>query len=294
MAEQPGWLGTATLVFSRRGRGTVHQGGATAPLKLQRGYDHGDGRWQLPLLHTAGGLVGGDQLAVDVRAGAGSQALITTVAAQKIYGSVGRSRQVPEGRWSRQSLHMHLAEAADLEWMPQETILFDAGLFEQHCLVELARDAVWLGVEVVRLGCTAAGQRLNRGEWRSRLEVWRGEHPLLIDPQRLSAEGRDCPHGMDTEPVYGALVWAGVQLPDGALLERCRSDRRGLAGTMVCDAIGEAGHAGLICRYRGPSTVAARFWFARVWARLRAFRQLPPPALPRVWPFQENPLLGAS
>jgi urease accessory protein len=47
---------------------------------------------------------------------------------------------------------------------------------------------------------------------------------------------------------------------------------------------------GLVARYRGPSTQAARFWFTRIWARIRAERGLAAPVLPRVWPFQEQPL----
>jgi urease accessory protein len=48
----------------------------------------------------------------------------------------------------------------------------------------------------------------------------------------------------------------------------------------------------LIARYRGPSSQAARFWFTRLWARIRALRGLPTPELPRVWPFQEQPLVS--
>jgi urease accessory protein len=47
---------------------------------------------------------------------------------------------------------------------------------------------------------------------------------------------------------------------------------------------------GLVARYRGPSSQAARHWFTRIWARIRAVRGLTAPQLPRVWPFQETPL----
>ena len=70
-----------------------------------------------------------------------------------------------------------------------------------------------------------------------------------------------------------------------ALLEQCRDARSGLDGTMACGALNQ----GLIARYRGSSTQAARFWFSRIWALLRQSQGLAPPALPRVWPFQEQP-----
>jgi urease accessory protein len=48
---------------------------------------------------------------------------------------------------------------------------------------------------------------------------------------------------------------------------------------------------GLVARYRGPSTTAARTWFTRLWAAIRRARGLSAPELPRCWPFQEEPLV---
>jgi len=80
------WHAEAWLVFQQGGSGTGFQGGATAPLKVQRAFRGEDGRCELPLLHTAGGLVGGDRLSLNLRLEAGSRALLTSVAAQKVYG----------------------------------------------------------------------------------------------------------------------------------------------------------------------------------------------------------------
>ena len=272
----------------------MHQGWATSPLKLQRAYPQAGGRCELPLLHTAGGLVGGDQLTVRAHLAPASQALLTSVAAQKVYGTVGRSRLVPQGQWARQSLHFSLEAGSDLEWLPQELVLFAGGLLEQNLTVELAPGASWLGMDVVRLGRSAAGETLGQGCWRSRLQVCRrgpeGRRWELVDPLEISGASLATEHGMAGQPVLGSLVWAAPQ-PLGAaalaqLLADCRSDRQGLEGDLACGALDQ----GLIARYRGPSSQAARFWFTRVWARIRAARGLSAPELPRVWPFQEHPL----
>lgn len=272
----------------------MHQGWATSPLKLQRAYPQAGGRCELPLLHTAGGLVGGDQLTVRAHLAPASQALLTSVAAQKVYGTVGRSRLVPQGQWARQSLHFSLEAGSDLEWLPQELVLFAGGLLEQNLTVELAPGASWLGMDVVRLGRSAAGETLGQGCWRSRLQVCRrgpeGRRWELVDPLEISGASLATEHGMAGQPVLGSLVWAAPQ-PLGAaalaqLLADCRSDRQGLEGDLACGALDQ----GLIARYRGPSSQAARFWFTRVWARIRAARGLSAPELPRVWPFQEQPL----
>jgi urease accessory protein len=294
------WHGAAELEFTARQGSlgeppvTVHQGWATSPLKLQRAYPQADGRCELPLLHTAGGLVGGDQLTLRAHLAPGSQALLTSVAAQKVYGTVGRSRLVPQGQWARQSLHFSLEAGSDLEWLPQELVLFAGGLLEQNLTVELAAGASWLGMDVVRLGRSAAGETLGQGCWRSRLQVCRrgpeDRRWELVDPLEISGASLAAEHGMAGQPVLGSLVWAAPQ-PLGAaalaqLLADCRSDRQGLEGDLACGALDQ----GLIARYRGPSSQAARFWFTRVWARIRAARGLSAPELPRVWPFQEQPL----
>ncbi|MFS6826774.1 urease accessory protein UreD [Cyanobium sp. ATX-6F1] len=275
------------MCFSRAdpGGATVHQGGATAPLKIQRAFRQQDGRCELPLLHTAGGLVGGDELAIEAQLGPRSQALITSVAAQKVYGTVGRSRITPKGTWARQRLQFDLAAGADLEWLPQELVLYAGALFEQHSRVELTAGASWLGAEVVRLGRSADGETLGSGSWRSSLEIRRAGSWSLVDRLALGGESLTDPHGLGGSPVFGSLVWAAPEPVSEALLEACRADRQGLEGAMACGRLDQ----GLVARYHGPSTQAARWWFTRLWARIRAERGLPPPELPRVWPFQESP-----
>ena len=273
---------------------TIHQGSANAPLKLQRAFHHGDGRCELPLLHTAGGLVGGDKLSVALALEANSRALLTSVAAQKVYGTVGRSRRMPEGSWALQELHGQVAEGADLEWLPQELVLYADGLYEQRAQVELGPGASYLGAEVVRLGRSAAGETLQAGCWRSSLAIRRqgpqGPRWELVDRLELGGEALQGQHGMAGQPVFGSLVWVAPEALAAealeALLAECRAARQGLEGEMACGALEQ----GLVARYRGPSSQGARFWFTRLWALTRRQRGLPPPQLPRVWPFQEQPL----
>ena len=289
------WHGQARLRFHRQDSGSTGlQGGATAPLKLQRTSRGDDGRCELPLLHTAGGLVGGDRLSLTVTLGPGSRALLTSVAAQKVYGSIGRSRRAPEGSWAEQRLDVRVEADADLEWLPQELVLFADGLFHQGTRVDLAPGASWLGAEVVRLGRTAAGEGLGAGRWRSDLEIRRLDAAgapaswELVDRLELGGEALAGEHGMGGAPVFGSLVWVApaplAPMAVERLLAEARSDRTGLVGAMACGALDQ----GLVARYRGPSSQAARLWFRRLWARIRAQRGLSAPTPPRVWPFQEE------
>ncbi len=173
------WHGTCNLQFFAGSSGSQHQGGCTAPLKLMRAERGENGRCELPLLHTAGGLVGGDQLSVNLGLRPGSRCLLTSVAAQKVYGSVGRSQLHPQGAWARQQVLAELDTETDLEWLPQELVLYADALFEQNLSVTLPMDGSFLSAEIVRLGRTAANETLGRGCWRSSLQI-----------QRQTAEGR--------------------------------------------------------------------------------------------------------
>jgi len=292
------WRGSASLRFELHRGHTRHQGGARSPLKLQRAFAQASGHCELPLLHTAGGLVGGDQLRIEASLGAGSRALLTSVAAQKVYGSIGRSRSHPAGRWAQQQLVFALDSGSDLEWLPQELVLYAGALYDQQATVELATDASFLAAEVVRLGRTAAGEGLEQGCWRSSLEIRRqgpsGPRFELVDRLELGGAALEGEHGLAGEPVFGSLVWAAPQPLAAealaALLAAARDARRGLEGAMACGALEQ----GLVARYRGGSSQAARFWFSRLWALIRAERGQAAPELPRVWPFQEQPLAALA
>ncbi|AII46499.1 MAG: urease accessory protein UreD [Synechococcus sp. BS301-5m-G54] len=289
------WHGHCRLQFTTNDGGrTRHQGGCRAPFKLLRAEAGDDGRCELPLLHTAGGLVGGDQLSIDLNLKAESRSLITSVAAQKVYGSVGRSRLNPDGAWSRQGVTCTLDDNSDLEWLPQEMVLYADALFHQSLRVCLPENASFLSAEIVRLGRTAAEERLNQGCWRSCLEIQRhgADSPRweLVDRLELGGSSlTDC-HGLAGAPVFGSLVWAAPKplSPEAIsmLLKDARDDRHGLIGTMRCSTLDQ----GLVARYIGPSSRDARFWFSRIWARTRALRGLALPRIPRVWPLQEQPL----
>ncbi len=299
--KQDFWHGDCVLRLIQRPssarhtkQSTFHQGGCTAPFKLMRGSNDGDGRLEIPLLHTAGGLVGGDLLSIKINGERGSSGLITTAAAQKVYGSIGLSTLYPKGKWAKQDCRFELNEKADLEWLPQELVLFGNGLFEQTMRVELCSDSSFLSTEIVRLGRTAAGEKLGEGIWRSRLEICRNidqqkKRWEFIDQLELGGRALSSDHGMSNNPVFGSLIWAAPSSVSKELLndlvQNALNARTGLDGHMSCSAIDH----GLSARFLGASSQAARFWFLRIWSETRYLRNLSRPTSLRVWPMQEDP-----
>ena len=103
--------------------------------------------------------------------------MITSAAASKIYRSSGLE--------SQQNIDIKLEAGANLEWLPQETIVFDGAIYRQNLRVELAPTARILLWEITRFGRSARGEKFASGEWRSHTEVWQQNSPLWIDRQLL-------------------------------------------------------------------------------------------------------------
>lgn len=282
-ADQKGWQGTLHLVFGRQGPKTcVLQAQTQAPLKVQRPfYPEGDRGCHSVIVHTAGGMVGGDRLQLELTAQPAAQALITTAAASKIYRSNGATAQ--------QHIKLAIAPAAWLEWLPQETIVFAGADYAQTLHIDLAPGGVWLGWEITRLGRTARGERFTTGHWRSRTEVWQAGQPLWIDRQWLPGQDTvwHSPHGLWNCPVVGSLAFLGPAV-DPEVVQHARDRWAEVAPPPSPNqAITEIGvsrlQSGLICRYRGHSTTLARQWFGAVWHLLRCQYGDRPACPPRVW-----------
>jgi urease accessory protein len=70
-------------------------------------------------LNTSGGIAGGDRLDSAFTLRTGARATIAAQAAERFY------RALPSGAASQVRTHIAVADGAAVEWLPQETILFD-------------------------------------------------------------------------------------------------------------------------------------------------------------------------
>ncbi|WP_430682968.1 urease accessory protein UreD [Leptolyngbya sp. AN02str] len=283
--EGQGWLGKLGLEFAwQDGKTLMQRCAVQAPLKVQRPfYPEGDTVCHVVSLHTAGGIVGGDRFRVEVQLHPEAQVLMTTAAAGKVYRSTG----IEAG----QELRIQVGEGACLEWLPQETIVFDGAMMRQQTRIDLAEGALWLGWEVLRLGRTARGERFDHGMWRSRTEVWQHGRPLWIDPQWIEGGSAtiDSLHGLANCPVVGSFAVLGQSVTP-ELVTKARE----LWQTMPSNATdaliehrAEVGvtrlMSGMLCRYRGHSTLEAKRWLALVWDLVRQEMLGRSPYRPRVW-----------
>ena len=226
------------------------------------------------MLHTAGGMVSGDRLNAKIHLGDRAQALLTTATAGKIYRSTGLQ--------THQTTHITVGKDARLEWLPQETIVFDGAWFRQEVRIDLDVGATALLWDVTRLGRTAHGERFTVGEWRSHSEVFRQGVPLWLDRQWLPASQLlwDSPHGLAGNCIVGTLAWVG-QAVSQEVVQEIRDLWQGSEGAIGVTRLNE----GLVCRYRGTSSHEVRTWFVAVWQRLRSIDEDVPNSweIPRIW-----------
>jgi urease accessory protein len=270
-APDSGWRARLDLRFARQGQRTVlagrrHEG----PLAVQRAfYPEADGTCHVYLLHPPGGLAGGDDLTVNAHAEAGTQVLLTTPAAGKVYRSAGAT--------SCQRQVLHAAEGARLEWLPQETIVFDGAQAELSTRVHLEPGAEFTGWEVLCLGRPAAGERFARGCCGTRLEVYRNGTPLLLERGRYAGGGEllAAHWGWAGYPVSATLFATAPPAAVEAARAAVTDWSEGRFGVTWLNGL-------LVARCLGPQADAARRALIQVWHVLRR-AQGRPVTLPRIW-----------
>jgi len=236
--------------------------------RLQRLYTQGSAkaivlagdRPEVVFLNTAGGLTGGDRMVFSLTSDRDTTA--TTQTAERAYRALSDtaridvSLQVPRGR---------------LDWLPQETILFDRSALRRRTRIALGAQAGCLMLEAVVLGRAAMGESLERFSFRDLREVTRAGRPVLVEPLRLNEDALAGP-----ATLAGARAFASL-----ALVAQGAEDALG----PVRAVLDEPGVRGAASGFDGKLTIrlmAGDGWpLRRQIARLVAVLRAGP--LPRVW-----------
>ncbi len=114
------------------------------------------------LLNTAGGLTGDDDIRWLATAGESSRLSLSTAACEKIYRSHGPP--------ARQQTQLTVKTGARLDWLPQETILFNGAKLKRQLDINLASDAELLACEALVFGRHAMLETLTK---LSLHDVWK-------------------------------------------------------------------------------------------------------------------------
>lgn len=274
LAASANWHASLGVRFAERYDETVlvdrrHHG----PLRVQRPFYPESRRiCHVYLLHPPGGLVSGDRIDIDIRVDSGAWGLVTTPGASKFYRSNGQET-------ARQRQRIRLAERATMEWLPQETILFDGTQADILTRVDLQDNARFIGWEVTCLGRPASGDYLRQCDIRQRFEVWRNNAPLWLERTRYSDAGTvfAAAWGLRGCTVVGSLICTHS---DASLLEAVRANVTVSEGALFCVS---RVYGGLVCRYLGHHAEEARASLQTAWQILRPMVLGAKAVVPRIW-----------
>lgn len=253
--------GVVRASFKRRDAATV----------VDRLYQSGSGKLRLPngpgceavLLNTAGGVTGGDRFETRIDAAPQTTLTVTTQTAERLYRSTGT-----EGRIENT---LTLRAGARLDWLPQETIMFEGARLERTLTIDMAEDARLLAIEPLVLGRKAMGETVTRGSLVDRWRVSRGGALVYGDALRLSGAIEAllaAPSTFGGARACASLLYIAPDAPDR--LEAVR-------GVMDKNCAASAWNGLIAARFVADTGAELRQAVERTIATLR------PEPLPRVW-----------
>ena len=253
--------GEGRLTLDAAGIRELYQSGAA---KIRLPYAHGAAAREAVLINTGGGLTGGDRMTWRATAEAGARLTLTTQACEKVYRSNGGPAHADTA--------LSVAAGAAIDWLPQETILFDRAELSRTLEADVASGGRLVAIEAVVLGRQAMGETVMQGALRDRWRVRRDGRLIFADDLRL--EGAMAELTARPAALSGARAFATLLLVE---------DEAERLLPAVRAALGEAGGASafggkLTCRMAAADGLALRRVLIPT---LQALRQ--DASLPRVW-----------
>ncbi len=262
------WHAHLQLSFERREQKTIlSQRKHTGPLTIQRPFYPEGGLCHVYLLHPPGGVVASDRLHINIHAQPAAQALITTPAAAKFYRSAGATAE--------QCVNIQVDNHATVEWLPQETILFEGSKLHSSINVSLHDSCAFIGWEILVFGRPACGEAFNKGEATLDWRVIQNNRPLLLEHMLLDKQAFHARWGLNGQPVCATMLALSA---NQQALEAVRSiigDTPGQGVTLIDDL--------LICRALNDKTEPVRRFFETVRQTIRPALLQRDNCTPRIW-----------
>jgi len=270
-SAQNGWIAELELRFSKsKSKTFLSTRKHIGPLTIQRPfYPEGD-LCHLYLLHPPGGIVGGDQLSIEVNTDSNSSSLLTTPGATKVY-------RTSDHKHSTINQNFIVAEDSSFEWLPMETIVFPGAnsQFSSKLLLSgNARVAAW---EVYCLGRPAINESFDFGSLNFSFELWRDGMPILLDKLMIDKTELESVVGLRGFPVFGTFI---ISKTNKKVLETVRAmmietDSCVTGVTQIEDII--------IVRSLAKKTYLVQDLFKKIWQTVRPLVFEREASIPRIW-----------
>lgn len=277
------WHASLKLGFAlRRGITRMVENHHCGPLRVLKPFYPEADCCHVYLLHPPGGLVLGDELRISLHADSDSHALLTTPSAGKVYGvKNGIEKQ-------QQRVSLSLAAGACLEWLPQETLIFNGANALLQSDIQLQAGAKLVFWDIVCFGRPANQLSFDSGTCTQLIRIEREGIPLLIERNLVHGGGalQASAWGLGGHDSMGTFIMT---------LRTGREQRQELTEMLAqTSTTGSHPHSihrwGLtqkddlfIARYLGDSASHCRRGFELLWQALRPLMINKPAVSPRIW-----------
>lgn len=273
-----GWQATLAVDYQVEQQRCVARYQHLGPLRILKSlYPEGDLVCHNILVHPPSGLVGGDELKIDLRLQENAHALITTPGATRFYGS--------DGLTASQLVSAQLANGARLEWLPMEALAYSGCQAHNQAVFSLSTQSQLMAWDITALGLPHADQPFVQGQFQQHLEiegVWLERGCISADDQRLLTS----PLGLNGHSGQGTLVFA-----QGLPMDEAMRDAVLLLARDVCENHGLRLQAGVsspnpqvvVVRVLSDQLEPALDMFKRIWLQWRSHVWGMPAVAPRIW-----------
>ena len=261
--------GSAALRFALRGGQTVladlAQSGSARAMMPRTDAPHPE----VVFLNTSGGLASGDRLSFALDLDPGTTITATTQTAERAYLARDSAAQV--------MVRMSVGAGGHLDWLPQETILFEDCHLNRDTRIDLGQGATCLLTEITVLGRRAMGEHPARPRLRDSRFVTLGGRPLWVENVSITAETMESA----TSPalLHGHVAFAVVALL-GEGVETAAAALRALPVTNGVHMATSGWNGRTIVRLTAPDVWPLKQTLGRILTHLTRR------PLPRVWQMQ--------
>ncbi len=278
------WEAKLELGFTARNKQTrlvhMHHKG---PLRVQRPfYPEKDGTCHIYLLHPPGGVVIGDDLTIRSNHQTNTQTLITTPSAGRIYSAKGT------GQTQNQRIEVDLGNKSCVEWLPQETIIYNGANADLTTRINTTEDAKFIAWDMLRLGRRASGEAFTDGSCKQSLQVWQDQTPLFIERNHFVGDSEllYSPWGLQSASIIATLItnikasknqidnWVNTLNEMGFAYDSNQTKKQwGLTQKREI----------FIARYLGDSITQCRNGMIYLWQQTRPLLSGKKVVIPRIW-----------
>lgn len=224
---------------------------------------------------TCGGFTGGDRLGIAIEVGAGAGVMAIGQAAEKLYRSTGAETLI--------DIKLDLQRDAWLEWLPQETILFDGARMRRRTTLSMAAGSAVLAGEILVFGRQARGELLTHGLVHDSWQISRNGDIAWTDifhaaDSDLAALLRH-PAGLADVRASAMLIHVGTGLNEALAWVRNKLSAVNAAIRVAATIVNNI----LLVRWLAVDAADIRPSYAAIWMGLRASSRNLPANLPTFW-----------